>query len=540
MISANDERHKTMNRFNDMLGFMPEPPDKYPDFSAYEKALFAVMKSKLVCENPIDGSICNQPTLVNHGKSGNVTQGGFRTYQIRCTSCGINKRINAILQSQGFITLKENYEDCLRHFNEKGLVQKNRQTKINGFITKPTLAKSPDEDDYPNEQDSICLEDDDAMEVEVTTAPQPETIEQFRDLCRALASANETLLKKQNEMAQRIVDLERSLQEMSGTSTKLTNRKRPTDDEDPQPKRPPPFTVAPTRTNPPVVAHAAEPIADPNREISNRELFEMIQALRNDMNQQISRPANPTATSENPTPAESLTYAKKVANGVPLKKSKLSARAKASILKMVTPKPEAAEFTKIYIPVTDNTKLKNCRNKEETESIMNQLLQQLGIRRQVTAISKIGNSLLELYVPDANKPTVDKVLTELQVKMISNVDVNSQPSYAKISKEVFEQKVVNRLAYLYNRYKWVNFRKTVLHGVDPTICLKVRALVATKENAKKERLAREAAQKLEETVNVISEDVDVVQPTPDEDMVANPSSTEPQGDVVMEATPTLC
>jgi len=101
----------------------------------------------------------------------------------------------------------------------------------------------------------------------------------------------------------------------------------------------------------------------------------------------------------------------------------------------------------------------------------------------------IGRSLLEIYINEANASEIISKLRDQKVTVIENLDLMKPPAFGK-NVDV-EEKVVQRLAYLYLRHKVRNFRECILEGL-PEDC-------KTKINNRVEDIIDNSQAKLDKT-----------------------------------------
>jgi hypothetical protein len=160
-------------------------------------------------------------------------------------------------------------------------------------------------------------------------------------------------------------------------------------------------------------------------------------------------------TNTDPTPIESSQLElkpKSYAEVTSPRSRKAWKRVTASLVKERT---EPLQFKKIHIRITDSRPLKRCKSAKEVNELLRQLLKHIGIEHLCPLYSKIGNSILEVYVP-AN--SLRDVIGTLEMKKVEIL---------------FESKAAKRLAFLYKRARLVNLKKCVLEGFDEAFVQKI-------------------------------------------------------------------
>ena len=573
------------------LGYDPGPPESFVDFPAFEKDFFKNVQTHLRCLGTKDDIPCNGHTLRNHGLGGSTGQGGIKLIQVECKNCLKRFRLRDLLEKQGYFMLLKLYTSYWEVFTRKGIEKQSGQRSITNFLQKPPSEEPLSFTQSTQEIDEIVMETQDTemdppLAIEAT---QPD----YQMMVRMIESLQQD--KEQNQeiirdLSEQIRVLTNEIREMrlaaakpplapgpivTGTIRKSSHEfspaKRNATPETVQQMTSPvqavtgilkrPSTSVITATN------AAMPTANSSKQAATRSanannepalaqdgniiaLQKQVESLTLLVTRFITNqaPESIEPLSTDPTPAEAAqaSYAKVAAKPAPgeIKRKRMLKKNQTRLLKMVCEKPPPATFSKIYIRIVETKEFKAVQqDPHKTALLITKLLKAIKINRQVTASSKIGNSLLELYIPDAVLPSVRKTLTELKITIIADIDVNTVPVFAKVSPEVVKQKVINRLAYLYGRYKFINFRKCVLSGISPEMTTSVLALVHEKEQAKAARLAEtlEAVvfndqPETDHTMDIdISDDEVAPEPQP------APSSAAPTGDDATVVAPsTLC
>ena len=187
-----------------------------------------------------------------------------------------------------------------------------------------------------------------------------------------------------------------------------------------------------------------------------------------------SRSAPPAAVPNNKTMAQPATSyaaaAAKTPNQAPARRA-IQRRARA----MMTPRSEnPIEFEKLYIKSHDARSLKCAKSAKEANDTVREVLRSAGVKKDVFAFSRIGNSIIELYVPKEQKNCVRGTLRYAGCVVQEDFDAATPPIFGKKSPEDLKGLIVRRLAYLYRRARLANLKRCILEGFSEDICQAVR------------------------------------------------------------------
>jgi hypothetical protein len=142
-----------------------------------------------------------------------------------------------------------------------------------------------------------------------------------------------------------------------------------------------------------------------------------------------------------------------------------SRRHNAIAAKMLAPKTRpAANFSKVYVTVTDNRALKRCQSMADVNATVRASLKYYGVNNLVHKFSKIGNSLLELYFVEENEEELIERLHNKSVQYSYDMPTERPGVQLQLPAEVLAAKTVNRLTRLYERAKFVKLREAILRG----------------------------------------------------------------------------
>jgi hypothetical protein len=129
---------------------------------------------------------------------------------------------------------------------------------------------------------------------------------------------------------------------------------------------------------------------------------------------------------------------------------------------MVRPKPIPMKFERIHL-VLENARMLKGKSTAVRNRITKCLLKYLGIKNKVTLWSLIGNSIVELYVPEAS---IDTVLENIELKdgtALRNPDIWIKPDYMEWDK--FEKSTLARVNWQTKQSKYINLTECIRQGM---------------------------------------------------------------------------
>lgn len=435
-----------------------EPPGKtkraeqyVKEFGQYEKSLIANVKDKLICPN----NGCKMSgTALNAGKQGNKNQAGYSLSSITCNAlkgCGCKARIPTWLVSSNLHELKDEYEAKIAKTNE---------SIMNGGIIQSKL-------NFKRKHDSS-----EAEEMRPTQLP------------RSVDSDKDIIIPDSQVISQGKDQAEASQFQESGNHVSQPGTVE--------------VSTAPSAVDPSSLENRVKELEnrisliDKLQEENSRLKIQVVQLqaalARNQVNN--SAPVTDTANlnhenppiSSAPAPNTQPTYASVARTNVPPqpKKRVLNKKTARRISsKMFAERSDPVEFEKIHIKINDNRALKRCRNMRESNELIRNALVYLGVKKSVTRFSKIGNSILELYVPAALK---QDVVEQLALKNTTLVRFNPKeiPVYCKA--ETCKERTANRLYSLISRKgTFMNLKKSILSGHFADVIDMVEAKIAARD-----------------------------------------------------------
>lgn len=121
------------------------------------------------------------------------------------------------------------------------------------------------------------------------------------------------------------------------------------------------------------------------------------------------------------------------------------------------------EFTKLWIRLNNGMYKRLRQDGLRANEAVKEMLHGIGVKNWVVLSSKIGNSILELYVPTNKMTRVRSRLGRLGITMETQMDVSTQPPFG--DRKDNTTAMIERLAFLYSRTALVNLRGTILSGV---------------------------------------------------------------------------
>jgi hypothetical protein len=133
--------------------------------------------------------------------------------------------------------------------------------------------------------------------------------------------------------------------------------------------------------------------------------------------------------------------------------------------KALNVRPAPANFTRLHFEI-NGVVFRGCRSPQEYTEVVQGILRALGIQKEVVLASKIGNSILELYVA---LPSKDTVINALKDHYIPGFDPAARPVHAQASPDSSHKALVKRLTYLYKKARYVKLKECILQGFSPII-----------------------------------------------------------------------
>ena len=165
-------------------------------------------------------------------------------------------------------------------------------------------------------------------------------------------------------------------------------------------------------------------------------------------------------------------------------KRKPATNAKAAIkraaARAIQPRTEPLEFERVHFRLNDSRPLKRCTNAREAQNLLWNIVAKIKIREAVVAVSKIGNSVLEIYIPSQEKDRVIKCLDESKLEVLTDYDLCAVPVYGN---QNVTETLERRLVHMYRQAKLGNLRKCILTGLPKDMADRIAEKATTDLNA---------------------------------------------------------
>ena len=212
-------------------------------------------------------------------------------------------------------------------------------------------------------------------------------------------------------------------------------------------------------------------------------IFDPVQKQISDLTGVVARLAELIDTkvaskSNEPTPAEARTFAA-VAAKAPAKKLPFSKAKLIKVHSLMAPRPPPLEFSKIWIKITRSDLIKSCKNSTEVTGMLREALKSMKIHSEVVQFSKIGNSILEIYVVSEKLDWVLSNLKKCGSVVVPHCAAHIVPEYGVNPNA--HQMAIQRLAWLYSKNLNRNLRACIVAGESIETINAVMAVVQRKQ-----------------------------------------------------------
>lgn len=147
---------------------------------------------------------------------------------------------------------------------------------------------------------------------------------------------------------------------------------------------------------------------------------------------------------------------------------------------MIRPVQEPLEFSKLHLTITDSRPLKRCKNAREVNALLRKLLIHIGIANQVLLFSKIGNSILEIYVPTKDLRDIVGKIEAKEIQLNPGYNPTEVPAHVVEDEAIerMEAKAIKRVAFLYCRAWLKKLKECIFDGFDESFRTKVLQEIA--------------------------------------------------------------
>jgi len=400
----------------------------FTDFERNTEEAFEYEKEFLMNHNKT--LKCTKPgcdgLMKSAGKGGNVGRGGIQLLQVQCRTCFSKHRIASLIT-----------EDLLNEYRSKMDAFIRRNEELEG--KQPTVDAF-----FKPKQQQINEIVDNEVSMEITK------VTENSDWADVMPEEAEELDYKKM--------YERTKAELDQTKAELG-----------------------------AVVAEFEKFKNETRKMVRDEIAEALQKMQptTRMNEPVNR-----YTGELNEPKPKQTFASIVKAQEPTAQIKKMNRATLArkVNAMTRPIPaKPARFEKIVFKVNDSRPLKKCKTFQEINQIVNGLFKAVGIKGAIFMWSKIGNSLIEIIVPEEQAKDVKWNLFENELNIIDEPKLwNAPPHYT--GPWTYE-KFVKRNAFLYRTARLNNLKECILRGVPDEIAEMILAQVDMDQAVIQEKIA---------------------------------------------------
>ena len=410
-------------------------------FSAYERNVFAATKQHLLCS-------CGKSEFTSQGKGGKPNAGGFRTLQLQChrtRGCGKKVRLDSALADSPNLKEEASIYSTSLEMAKKAAIYSNHAVQAIAPASKKRARESSPS--TPSE-DSVSL--------------TPPPLQPSRDIDflsdEPVSPMDEQFPTVENPMYGNFLLLQKDLRDFK---QKMESKVESLQSE-----------LKETRLHNNSLIRWNSKLTDENKALKAQ--LAALQESQEDeamsmVDTQPPAPLNQSTSQNKKMEPKTNTYAAVASKHRPtLPKSDLKAR-RAGIQLFKGP-PKKDDISKLYIRLGDKRPIKNAKTAKEISQVVDAGLKAMRIKRYVLTYSKIGNSVLELYVEDQKR---EAVISRLRMEEIQILE-NFQPLAPALGREVQTELVVRRLAFLLKRYNSARFHKAILSGIPPEVIEKAK------------------------------------------------------------------
>ena len=125
-------------------------------------------------------------------------------------------------------------------------------------------------------------------------------------------------------------------------------------------------------------------------------------------------------------------------------------------------------FHRRYLKWNLPRKYRDQRNNNANIKLANKLLTYLDIKTKTKEISLVGNSLIELYIPEICLKEVEHVCELRQIKL-EKIDDRIHKNITNRTEEELNEMIVRRIGYLLTRNNITNMRNAILENYPPVL-----------------------------------------------------------------------
>lgn len=408
------------------IGEYPVAGD-FSTFPEWERALFESVREDLRCPT------CGCTDLQNKGVGGNPNQGGFRTTSVICTApeCKTSAKLSNVLDQLGMRDLLD-------------IHTKNLNAAISAALAtpqyKPTTSKKtkrcvPDLDEHPRDLPvSNTYENDTEMSEPDVIAKLLQQVailnENFKTLSAGVEENKLNSAAELNKLHSIIEENEKLKSELSAARKEIEELKAAQ-------------TTATTSTK------TRKNISDDYNRHMRKVHFETLPSL--------PKESNPLTNNPEKGPTFATIAAKEPPKMIRKKMPKFN---KEKAVQLFLPPPPPKLYSKIHLQMPYNRELRK-HDKQAKAEYLKAAIEGLGIKKHIAMYSRIGNSILEIYLPTANLSKVTDILSKKHIKLI-DYDPKIIPSFAT-KKEVVNI-TIKRLQFLLTKARAINLKNCIKDG----------------------------------------------------------------------------
>jgi hypothetical protein len=126
---------------------------------------------------------------------------------------------------------------------------------------------------------------------------------------------------------------------------------------------------------------------------------------------------------------------------------------------------QPTEFAKIQFAINPSA-LKKCKNQKDKISALWAIVRELGIRKSVFEVSKVGNAVAEIYVPTAEETRIKEILDKKGAEL-KTIDPNPNNTNGKGGDRV--RQATDRLAIIYHRATLKKLKECIIRGLSESM-----------------------------------------------------------------------
>lgn len=425
--------------------------------------------------------------LHNSGKGGNDNAGGFKKIQVICKApnkgtingiCGSKKRLEEVLNASGKVALLSEFTTLygkLKVLNREVKQEKEKKLKTSKIIrldSDPNSSPVKMNVDVETEDDMEVVLDKDVEFDDLDNELETNDMETVIENIELESMTNETVKDDEQPMQQvsvetRVLMMEQKLEvvlqerdEWTKERNALIKKFQEEKDEWMLEKE-----------------KLLKMIQNNNIDKEKEELLKEVDDLKktlkklsnNDVTSEKLKKETNDSTEKMGTlngPKKSIHYecnSKKSWANVATIKENEKKKFKNFALKALAPRTDPLEFSRIHFKINSSKQLKSCKPQDKMKMIY-EILNTMEIRNYVFLASKIGNSIIEIYLRKDKRDEVRAAIKKHNLELFDDFNLESKFEASKM-KDVNEL-IAKRLAFLYKKATLQNLRICILNGLS--------------------------------------------------------------------------